>query len=184
MKSIIAVSLLALSLSGCSGVNTGQFSPVEKFTEENRQISENNTARLIAYANGMATCGDNAACQVGVSMAFAGNLGQQQLFKPQTWLEYLQLLLPYGDRIIDRLYSGGSGGQGIVVNRSDNVTFVGVANKNKAEQGAVLTTSADPYMPSMNINQDTTSASGPIYGTSPPAETVVVQPEVVLVPAP
>jgi hypothetical protein len=84
---------------------------------------------------------------------------------------------------LSRVYGGEGGGQGIVVNRSDNVTFVGSGNKTKAEYGAVLTTSADPYMPSMNITQDTTSASGPISGTSPPAETVVVQPEVVTVPA-
>ena len=173
MKAILAV-FLTVMLSGC--ISTAQFSPVEKFTEENRQISENNTSRLIAYANGMAACGDNAACQVGVSMAFAGNLGQQQLFKPQTWLEYLGLLLPYGDRMVDRLYSGGSGSsQGLVINRSENVQIIGSANKNESDGGSTLTNNSTPYMPVTTQ----VSTSGSMSGTMPASEVVTVEPFVV-----
>jgi len=158
-------------LSGC--ISTAQFSPVEKFDQENQSIMQMNNDRFKAYADGIAAC-QSEGCRIAIAMAYAGNLGQQQLFKPQTWLEYLGLLLPYGDRALDRLYGGSGGGQGITINRSSDFSISGSGNKQEAESGGMLTANVAPYSTSQRINQDTVSDGGGISGIAP-AEVVTVE---------
>ena len=172
MKGLLAV-LAMVMLSGCAS-----FSPVEKFTEANNLIADANKDRLKEFANGMATCGNNAACQVALSMAFAGGLGQQQFFKPETAKDYLVAAMPYAVLGADllRLFNGNGGsGQGVVVNGKGN-TVIGVGNQARADRSSTLTANVDPYMPQTTLQQiRTTGTTGNVSGTMPPAEPVIVQ---------
>jgi len=82
MKSIAAIAILGLALSGCG------------YKEVNQMIADSNVQRLQAYADGMKACGVNAACQVGLSMAFAGNMGQQDLIRPESVKDYVVAITP------------------------------------------------------------------------------------------
>ena len=110
--------LLVFLLSACAGVDTA-----------NQLIADSNSQRLTVYADGMAGCGDNAACQVGLTAAFAGGLGQQQFFRPDTAVDYLRAGLPYAE-IGLRAYSiwgaagGTSGDRAATIVRGDGNTLL------------------------------------------------------------
>jgi hypothetical protein len=179
--SLLLLCFALLFLSGCSGLS---WSPTEKFTETNQMIADSNNNRLKYFADGMAACMDNAACQVALSMAFAGNLGQQQFFKPETAKDYLIAAMPYatlGADIFRFWHGGGGGSQGMVVTGSGN-NFIGVGNKTSADNGASLTYDTPAYLSYNTTSQNKTTGSGPIdnNGTAPAQ---VVNPVIVKVPA-
>ena len=145
MKRIISVVplILALLLTGCVSL-TGQNS----IDRTNDMIIEANRYRLESYGNAMVACGDNAACQVGVSLAFAGNLGQQQLYRHETvldWMRELRMWIDPIDRIVARVDGGGgySGDRAANVVRGDgNVILVG--NRASADNGSTASFSLNP----------------------------------------
>ena len=146
---IFAVLVMAVSLSGCI------FSMPEKFTEANAQIAASNDTRLAIFGS----CGDNAACQVAVSMAFAGNMGQQQFFRPETARDYLQAFMPYATLGVDvfRLWGGFSGGgSGGYVVTGDNNSFSGIGNDLVADNESSLsaTFSSSTSLTSSEGNRD------------------------------
>ena len=115
---LLLAMLCPMLLTACAGVDTA-----------NQLIADSNSQRLSAYADGMAGCGDNAACQVGLTAAFAGGLGQQQFFRPDTAVDYLRAGLPYAE-IGLRAYSiwgaagGTSGDRAATIVRGDGNTLL------------------------------------------------------------
>ena len=124
---IILPGLVGLLLVGCS------FTGPSSIDTTNQMISEVNENRLVNYGEALANCGENAACQVGVSLAFAGNLGQQQFFRPETALDYVREFRGWAPIAIALGLGGsGDGDRGANMIRGDgNVIMVG--NKTKAE---------------------------------------------------
>jgi len=55
----------------------------------NQLISTSNSTRLSAFSSSMAACGDNNGCLVGVSMAYAGGMGQQKFYRETTVLDWV-----------------------------------------------------------------------------------------------
>jgi len=149
--------LLVFALSGCAGL-TSDHSAV------NQMISEQNTQRFKAFSEGMAGCGNNAACQVGLAMGFSANLGQQALFKPETTTDLLHAFLPYATLGVDvaRLwrtsYSGDAAG---FVITGDNNQISGVANKLSADNQSGVNASfeATPSVDHYVYTQDRTTDS-------------------------
>lgn len=88
MKSIgmLVCLVVFLYLPGCADINA-----------TNKLIAAANSSRLAQYADGMAACGDNAACQVGLSAAYFSGAGQQNFFRPDTAVDYLRAGLPYAE---------------------------------------------------------------------------------------
>ncbi|HAR38849.1 MAG TPA: hypothetical protein DCS09_09925 [Porphyromonadaceae bacterium] len=137
MKTLI---ILALSLSLTGTAHAGWFT--EDYSEVNTLIAEANTDRLKEFGVAMAGCGDNAACQVAVGMAFAGNMGQQGYFKPESTSDFIRALLPAGGLVLDftRLWRAGTSGDssGFVVTGNGN-TFSGIGNKLSATDRSTVT---------------------------------------------
>lgn len=135
--------VVALLFSGCTSI----FGP-SSIDRTNDMIVDANRYRLESYARAMVACGDNAACQVGASLAFAGNLGQQPLMRPETgldWLRELRLWIDPIDRIVARVDGGGgySGDRAVNYVRGDgNILLVG--NRSSAEQQSSAAFSLDP----------------------------------------
>lgn len=129
-KYIILILMVSLVIQGCSLKSD--------MTEVNQLISQANTERFKAFAEGMTGCGDNAACQVGLSMAFSANLGQQAFYKPETTSDLLKAALPYTSVVADLVriwhYSSGDGdSNGGFIVTGDNNQFIGVGNKLSAD---------------------------------------------------
>jgi len=123
--------ILPLLLTGCA----------DGVRELNTQIMESNSLSRIAYAEGMAGCGDNAACMVGVTASYFSSSGQQQLVKPDTSLDYVKATLPFAQLGLQAfgLYwygqgSGTSGDRASTYVKGDGNTFV-MGNKLSADNG-------------------------------------------------
>lgn len=118
MKLLMGVLISLTLLSGCADYST-----------LNQQILDSNVEKLKGYGAAMAACGSDAACKVGVSMAYATNVGQQQLFKPQTALDWAAALSPYANTLLEvyKIHEGGigSGMGGININGSNGVSISG-----------------------------------------------------------
>lgn len=122
MKSIWLLVLLAAVVvsPGCADIN-----------KTNELIAAANAGRLTQYAAGMAACGENAGCQVGLSAAFFSGSGQQNYFRPETPIDYLRegrLWLDPVSNIIERIngYGGTSGDRSLNSFRGDgNIIMVG-----------------------------------------------------------
>lgn len=137
--SLVLIICAAVALSGCadhSAINTA--------------IMENNRLTREAYADGLAGCGDNAACQVGVTAAYFSGAGQQELFKPETAKDYLQAGLPYANLALTAfgLYwnnsgNGTSGDRASIYAKGDGNTFV-MGNKLSATDYSLATMSVTP----------------------------------------
>ena len=81
--------------------------------EYNDAVLKSNVDARSAYAQGMAACKDNAACQVGLSAAYFGNAGQMPLAKPDTALDYAKGLFPFAQLFVQWDASGSGTGQGV-----------------------------------------------------------------------
>ena len=135
LKMALVVSLM-IPLSGCSAI-FGQ-SSIDK---TNEMIVESNQGRLESFATAMAACEEAPGCLVAVSMAFAGNMGQAPLFRPESYLDYIREIRMWIDpvgNLIDRLNGGTGGTSGDraanVVKGDGNVILVG--NRASADNGA------------------------------------------------
>lgn len=120
MKRLLLI--LPMLLTGCAD---------QSIRELNTQIMESNSLSRIAYAEGMAGCGDNAACQVGVTASYFSTAGQQQLVKPDTSLDYVKATLPFAQLGLQAfgIYwngsgSGTSGDRASTYVKGDGNTFV------------------------------------------------------------
>jgi len=109
--------------------------------ELNTQIMESNSLSRIAYAEGMAGCGDNAACMVGVTASYFSSSGQQPLVKPDTSLDYVKATLPFAQLGLQAfgMYwygqgNGTSGDRASTYVKGDGNTFV-MGNKLSADNG-------------------------------------------------
>ena len=105
---VLIVMALAVMLSGC--VFTGQNS----IDKTNEMIVERNEGRLTAFSSALSACDEKPGCLVGVSLAFASNMGQQPLLRPETGLDYVRELRQWIDpvgNIIDRI-NGSDGVSG------------------------------------------------------------------------
>jgi len=110
MKRFAAVLIIpALLLIGCGT------------KEYNDAVREMNAANRKAYAEGMAACKGDPACQVGLSAAYFGNAGQMPLAKPDTALDYAKAALPFAQLYVQWDGVGSSAGSGGVTFR--NVKF-------------------------------------------------------------
>jgi len=89
--------------------------------EYNDAVKDMNTMNRKAYAEGMAACKGDPACQVGLSAAYFGNAGQVPLAKPDTVLDYAKAALPFAQLWVQWDGSGNSAGSGGVTFR--NVKF-------------------------------------------------------------
>ena len=151
MKHLLVILSLLL-LSSCA-----------THTATNELIAKANTNRLKEFASGVAACNDNAACQVAVSMAFAGNMGQQPYFREDSPLDYVKasgfILGPAVD--ILRLYKTTTSGDaaGVVI-AGDNNQIVGM-NKLTADNQSTLTGTFDTTSSIEHLvyTQDSTQSS-------------------------
>jgi hypothetical protein len=131
---VVAVLFCAmLVMSGCADINA-----------TNQLIADQNEARLAAYADGMAACGNNAACQVGLSAAYFSGAGMAQFIKPDTALDYARGFLPYAQLVLDAWrtfrYAGGhsSGDSSGFLVTGNNNSFFGIGNRQTADNGSSL----------------------------------------------
>jgi len=108
-KTILALVASIVLLVGCGT------------KEYNDAVKDMNTMNRKAYAEGMAACKGDAACQVGLSAAYFGNAGQMPLAKPDTALDYAKAALPFAQLWVQWDGSGNSTGSGGVTFR--NVKF-------------------------------------------------------------
>lgn len=129
MKTIGLIILTVFSLSGCAGSQTSQL--------EIKQL------QLEALTTGMSKCGNNQGCQVALTAwLFGGGMNVQE----EGVVQYAAALLPYANLALTAynmaLGGSGSGGQGVVINRSNNVSLVGF-NKNSLKGGGTLNAQFD-----------------------------------------
>jgi hypothetical protein len=139
MGLVLVMLLPPLLLSGCAD-----------FSTVNTAIMDNNRMTREAFARGMAECGDNAACQVGVTAAYFSNAGQQELFRPETAKDYLQAGLPYANLALTGfgMYwngsgNGTSGDRSSIYVKGDGNTF-SLGNKLSASEYSSATMSLNP----------------------------------------
>jgi len=131
---LILATLLILS-SGCSFLTN-------EFTETNALIAESNLQSRKAYADSLAACGSNAACQVGVTSSYFSNAGQQPLIKPETPVDYLNAGLPYATLGANIYMMGkGTGGtnKGGITLVGDNNVLNDVGSNKAADNGSTIT---------------------------------------------
>lgn len=86
---LLLMSLMTLlSVTGCS------------YKETNEMIATANTEKFIAFSTAMNSATTEGA-RIAISMAYAGQLGDQKLFKPQSALEYMRASVPWARLMID-----------------------------------------------------------------------------------
>jgi len=133
-----------MMLSGCSLFGE---SSVDK---TNQMIADSNEGRLEAFATAMAICGNNQSCSTAVAMAFAGNMGQQPLLRPESTLDYIRELRLWVDpvgNLITRLEgnSGTSGDRAANYIKGDgNILVIGNKTSASDKSTASLSFSANP----------------------------------------
>jgi len=145
MKRIIFLLSALFLLSGCASL-FGE-SSIDK---TNQMIVDSNEGRLESFATAMTTCGDNQGCLVAVSMAFASNMGQQPLLRPESTLDYIRELRLWVDpvgNLITRLEgnSGTSGDRAANYIKGDgNILVIGNKTSASERSTASLSFSATP----------------------------------------
>lgn len=122
------------------------FSGCAMQTETNQLIAQSNASRYESFTSGMVACGENAACQVAVSMGFAGNIGQHQFYKEDSVTDYMKASIPLLGLGVDvaRLYKTTTSGDaaGFVIT-GDNNQISGTANKLTADHESSIDASFD-----------------------------------------
>ena len=136
MKILIAVLFLVSMSSGCSAI-LGE-SSIDK---TNRMLVEQNDGQLEAFASALEICDEKPGCLVGVSLAFASNMGKQPLFRPESYLDYIREIRMWIDpvgNLVDRLQGGTGGNSGDrasnVIKGDGNVILTG--NRVSADNGS------------------------------------------------
>jgi hypothetical protein len=135
---VIAIAIVFL-LTSCADYQT-----------VNDAIMENNRLTREAFQRGLAACGENAACQVGVTAAYFSGAGQQELFKPESAKDYLTAFYPYA-LLAERAFgtywngsgSGASGDRASIYVKGDGNTFA-MGNRLSAADYSLATMSLTP----------------------------------------
>lgn len=182
MKRILIIIALALTLSGCS------------HQALNQAILDSNAKREVNFAHGMKACGVNAACQVAVAMAYASNMGQQQVIKPETAKDYIVAVTPLVN-ILGTWFqtSNSSGEDGIDMSGSIGSTLnVFKGNHMESSQAYAQITPSNTYTHEINTQTgtDDSANTGQYYyqpdnstgDQSTPAATETVTTETVVTP--
>lgn len=156
-KAIIGFFAIGM-LSGCA----------QDFRELNTAIAEKNNERLAKYGDAMKACGVNAACQVGVSMAYASGAGDQKFIQPERTSEILSSVVPLaslGLQAFGMFYGGGPNGTGSAgyVVTGDNNTFSGVGNALEASGGSSVNA---PFSSSNAFSWSTNNRDYSLGGTA------------------
>lgn len=162
MSKVFYIVLVAiLLLSGCATQ-----------TDVNKAIAVSNEKRFVAFKDGMVECGEDAACKVGLSMAFAGGLGQQQFYREDSITDYMKALHPYlatGVEITKIIKtSGGTSGDaaGFLVTGNNN-QFIGIGNKLSAsDRSSVYTDWSSVFTQETNMYNRTNSLYNPTEPTT------------------
>lgn len=172
MKNLL---LLAVSMFLLSGCGIGGFSLTNDMSNVNQMIADSNDNRFKAFAEGMSKCNDNAACQVGLSMAFAGGLGKQEFYKPETTADLLRAFVPYASLLTDiykltHMDGGSTGGEASPYIKGDGNTIF-LMNKNHLTESTV-----NSWMYPQSYKNEQFNVEGDNHGTQPAADPVIVQP--------
>jgi len=160
--SLIAAFFLLFGLSGCVEL-TGNIS------KTNKQIATSNENNLKAFSAAMAACDGEQGCLVGVAMAFAGGLGRQSFYRPDTVLDWIRALNQPLDTVLRYTAKQGDGSGGaagsLVLKGDQNIVNVGNTAEHRGSGSLVqdLSTSAQPYKEHRTWTQDGQSQSN---GTS------------------
>ncbi len=156
MLKFIAVAVVGLMLSGCALL--GQ---PNEFIETNRMILSANATSKQAFAAALAVCKGEPGCLVGVSMAYATNIGDRDLVQPERTSEIMKNTVPFVSlalQAVDLFYGGiGSGSNGAYVIKGDNNTISGVGNYNESSGGSTTNaevSSSNTFSWSADNNQD------------------------------
>jgi len=151
--SVFVMLMLAVLLGGCA-----------MQTQVNQQIADSNAMRFKAYTEGMIGCKQDESCKLGLSMAFAANMGVQPFFRESDGVDYMKAGVPYFNFFAEltRLFViPGGESQGMVIT-GDNNTLVGFGNKLYADnQSAVacpLTATIDNHRDNY-VQRDSRSSS-------------------------
>jgi len=159
MKSIAAIAIIGLALSGCG------------YKEVNQQIATSNENRLRIFNAGMIGCKDDAACKVGVAMAFAGNMGQQSFIKPESAKDYMVAATPILD-ILSRWKGNGNGANGGVSISDSDGASVFFMKGNTVSESQVYSQTTPTITKSYDIQTGTDdSANSGTYSYQPDSST-------------
>lgn len=171
---LTCIAMILLITSGCAN----------DMSSVNALIAQSNAERPKAFASAMAACKGEQGCLVGVSMAYAGNIGQQAYFKPETAKDYLEAGLPYAG-ILSQMYmigkgrSGGSNTGGITIVGDHNVLMDMNNEKTATDNSSIVdsnTGSSERLIDMMNrkYNLGTTDGSGSLTDGGVAYEPIVV----------
>jgi len=159
---LVASLLLLLGLTGCIEL-TGSIS------ETNKQIATSNENNFKAFSAAMAACNGEQGCLVGVAMGFAGGLGRQSFYRPDTVLDWIRALNQPLDTVLRYTAKQGDGSGGaagsLILKGDQNIVNVGNTAEHRGSGSLVqdLSTSAQPYKEHRTWTQDGQSQSN---GTS------------------
>lgn len=131
----------------------------------NQQIADSNALRFKAYTEGMVGCKQDESCKLGLSMAFAANMGVQPFFRESDGVDYMKAGAPYFNFLLEvtRMFTYGDGNdsQGMVVTGSGN-SFIGVGNKlyadNQSSVAFPITSTIDNHRDNY-VQRDSRSSS-------------------------
>jgi hypothetical protein len=82
MRTIIVVFLCLVFLSGCG------------FKDYNSVVATQNANRFKAFTEGL-NASKSEGARIAMAMAFASNMGQEQLARPETARDYIRTLAPF-----------------------------------------------------------------------------------------
>ena len=172
IKALLLALAVSLTMLGCADINT-----------TNELIAGSNQERLDSYSRGLVACGDNAACQVGLSSAYFSGAGQQQLFRPDTPVDYLKAGIPYASLALQAYQVWGGGGtadigRATILVKGDGNT-ISAGNKLTASGSSTVNQNIEASMVRGAIGGDGTMTIDTSDNTSTP--TVVEQPPPVVV---
>ena len=139
-------------------------------SEVNELIAKGNSEARTSYGDAMVACGDNAACQVGVSAAYFSNAGRMPFYKPDTPLDWFKAggaYLPY----LGMLTAGGN------THGSNSPSIKGDGNIVYTVSGSADHTIFSPNFTKTIQTQLSQNGGTPtIFGTQPNQDPVIVQP--------
>ena len=170
---LVASLLLLLGLTGCIEL-TGSIS------ETNKQIATSNENNFKAFSAAMAACNGEQGCLVGVAMGFAGGLGRQSFYRPDTVLDWIRALNQPLDTVLRYTAKQGDGSGGatgsLVLKGDQNVVNVGNTAEHRGSGSLVqdLGISAQPYKEQRTWSQD---GQGQGNGTSTTQITPAIEPD-------
>jgi len=96
LKKLIVFGLAVLLLSGCS------------HKEYNAFVSEQNNSRMEAYGKAMSLQTTEGG-RLAVALTYALGVGQQQLARNETALDYMKAFVPYANMIMPLAYGAWGG---------------------------------------------------------------------------